>query len=106
MTPEGKVKKAIKDFLNCLPNCWWFMPVSTGHGTHGVPDFVVCYKGVFVAIEAKRLGNLKGVTPLQEMQIRRINQSHGFAFATDNVEEVQRVFKGIDLTLERCGWAI
>lgn len=32
---------------------WYFMPVSNGMGNHGVPDFIVAFKGWFIAIETK-----------------------------------------------------
>lgn len=95
-TPEGRVKDQVKKFLNTLPNCWWFMPVSTGHGAHGIPDIIVCYKGVFLAIETKAPGKLKNTTPLQDMQITRIRQAHGYAIVVDDVALVQALVKIID----------
>lgn len=95
-TPEGAVKSKIKAFLNGLANCFWFMPVSTGHGTHGIPDFIVCYKGIFIAIEAKKPGGLAGVTPLQMMQINRINQAMGYAIVADDLVAVQNLIVSIE----------
>lgn len=57
MTPEGKVKQELKEYLNSLgPDCWYFMPVPMGYGRRGVPDFIICYKGFFLAPETKKPG--------------------------------------------------
>lgn len=98
-TPEGRVKAAVKALLGTLANCWFYMPVSNGMGTHGIPDFIVCYKGVFVAIETKAPGKLGNVTPLQRMQINRINQALGYAIAVVDVEQVRALFETIDNTI-------
>lgn len=66
MTPEAKVKAAIKKWLQAHGfwaaggkrpegevNGWYYMPVSNGMGTHGIPDFCGVYKGHSLYIEAK-----------------------------------------------------
>ena len=97
---KGKVKKAIKDWLSTLSNCWYFFPAAHGYGVNGIPDIVGCYRGVFFAIEVKAKGNIKGVTALQAMQIREINKAQGWACAADNVETVRELFHLIDLSLK------
>jgi Holliday junction resolvase len=99
MTPEGKVKAAIKGYLRTLPNCWFFMPATHGYGVNGVPDIVGCYKGVFFAIECKAPGKLRQLTALQAMQIREINHAHGWAIAADTLQHVEELFRLIDISL-------
>ena len=54
MTPEGKVKKFIRQHLSkFLPGCWIYCPPGGAFGRAGVPDFLILYKGVMIAIEAK-----------------------------------------------------
>ena len=57
MKNESDVKKEIKKVLKRL-GAWYFMPVQTGFGVQGIPDFIVCISGKFVGIEAK-FGNNK-----------------------------------------------
>ncbi len=95
-TPEGKVKAAIKAFLNTLPNCWWFVPVSNGMGMHGIPDIIVCYKGLFIGLETKAPGKEKNVTPLQRMQLDKINHAHGYGRVVSSVAEVRQLIAAID----------
>lgn len=52
---ESWVKKQIKYILDEL-GAWWYMPNAGNYGVYGVPDFVCCLKGKFVAIEAKKEG--------------------------------------------------
>lgn len=54
MTPEGKVKKEIKEYLDSI-GAYYFMPVQTGYGRKTL-DFLCCVRGEFVAIETKRPG--------------------------------------------------
>lgn len=52
MRNERDVKAEIKKILK-EHDAWFFMPVPTGFGVQGVPDFVVCYRGKFLGVEAK-----------------------------------------------------
>ncbi len=52
MTPEGKVKKEIKDALKAR-GAYQFWPVQRGYGVATV-DCLACDDGRFVAIEVKR----------------------------------------------------
>jgi len=40
-TPEAKVKEKIKKILK-ERGAWYAMPMGTGYGNSGVPDFLVC----------------------------------------------------------------
>lgn len=75
MTPESAVKKQIKQILEEL-NVWFFMPPANGYGRAGIPDFIGCLRGQFIAIEAKA-GKGK-TTALQDREIQRIKDAGGF----------------------------
>ena len=98
-TPEGKVKSAVKKFLTGL-GAWYCMPATGGYGTSGVPDFVVCYAGEFVAIETKAPGKLRNVSELQHRQIEAIHKAGGRAVVVDDVSQLAAVFSNIDRTLQ------
>ncbi len=75
MTPEAKVKAKIKTILKAN-NVYYAMPIGTGYGSSGVPDFLCCVNGKFVAIEAKAG---KGVaTALQLKNLGEINKAGGY----------------------------
>lgn len=73
-TPESKVKDKIKVLLKKY-NVWYYMPVSMGMGQHGIPDFICCINGKFLAIEAKAEGKVP--TALQVMQMGKIKVAGG-----------------------------
>ena len=91
MTPEALVKKDIKVFLNGIEGLWFFMPVPTGYGVRGIPDFVGCYRGRFFAIEAK--STIGKVSPWQERIQREITLAGGLWLLVRNVEEIKHVFQ-------------
>lgn len=88
MTPEGKVKKKVKEYLKEI-GAWYYMPVSNGMGRVGCPDILVCYKGLFMAFETKAPGKIKNVTANQEREIRDIISANGLALVVDDVEQVK-----------------
>ena len=100
MTPEGRVKDAIKKMLKAA-GWYWFMPVSNGMGRHGIPDIIACKPtvitpdmvgqrvGLFVGIECKAPGKLGTVTPLQERELKAIEAAGGIAVLADNASYVE-----------------
>ena len=95
-TPEGRVKATIKKYLATLPFCWWYMPVSNGMGRMGIPDFIVCYRGVFIGIETKAPGKEANVTPLQMQNIVGINNALGYSIVVSDVLAVRGLVEHID----------
>ena len=89
-TPEGKVKDKIKAILK-RRNVYYAMPIGTGYGNSGVPDFLVCANGVFIGVEAKAGKNKP--TALQEEHMRRIRSAGGVAMVVneDNINELRKV---------------
>ncbi len=88
MTPEGKVKKKVKEYLQSI-GAWYYMPVSNGMGRVGCPDILVCYKGLFMAFETKAPGKIKNVTANQQREIDEIQRANGLAHVVDDVEQVK-----------------
>jgi hypothetical protein len=84
-TPESKVKAKIKAILK-EHGVYYAMPIGTGYGNAGVPDFLCCIKGRFVAIEAKANGGK--TTALQDKNLRDIGLAGGITFVLneDNIE--------------------
>jgi len=89
MTPEGKVKEAIRRYLKSLPNCWFYFPVQNGMGIVGIPDIIAVIGGRFVAIECKAPGKEKNTTPNQNRVIEFINKAGGVAFVASSVDTVK-----------------
>ena len=79
-TPERKVKAAIQRILKQY-GVWFCMPATGGYGRSGIPDFLCCLKGKFIAIEAKTRGNT--TTALQERELISIESAGGHTFVVN-----------------------
>lgn len=90
MTPEGKVKAAIKKWLNDR-NIYYAMPMGTGYGSSGVPDFLCNWDGRFLAIEAKAPGKRSNTTVLQKRHLERIADTNGLALVVDDVKQLDEL---------------
>ena len=90
-TPENKVKAGIKQVLNELA-AWYFMPTMNGLGRAGIPDFICCINGRFVAIEAKAPG--KKPTQWQSREIDAIRDAGGgLAFVIADPSELRALLE-------------
>jgi hypothetical protein len=94
MTPEGKVKAKIKDILKAR-GAYFTMPIGTGFGSAGVPDFVICYKGRFIGVEAKTVGNKP--TALQEKHMADIRSrgGHTLVINESNTDDLTKLLESI-----------
>lgn len=93
-TPEGKVKKAIVQWLKAR-GIWYYMPIQNGLGVVGIPDFICCWGGKFLAIEAKAPGKLANVSANQEARINEIRLAKGLAVVVDDVALLDELLGGL-----------
>lgn len=91
LTPEGKVKLAVKMYLTAI-GAYYYMPVSNGMGRVGAPDFLVCHRGRFIAVETKAPGKRGNTTPNQDREIADINDAGGVAVVVDDVTQLRGLF--------------
>ena len=89
-TPEGAVKAKIKAWLESR-GIWFSMPMGTGFGNSGVPDFLCSWGGRFLAIEAKAPGKRRNTTVMQDNQIMGIHKSGGIAVVVDDVSQLDEL---------------
>lgn len=74
MTPESKVKAKVVKLLK-ERGAYYAMPIGVGYGNAGVPDFLVCYEGVFIGIECK--AGKGRTTALQDKHLEDIRTAGG-----------------------------
>lgn len=88
MTPEGKVKKKVKDIL-ARSNAYYAMTITGGYGNSGTPDFIACIAGKFYGIECKANGNKP--TLLQQQHLQKIEDAGGVGIVVDetNVSKLE-----------------
>jgi len=92
MTPEGRVKDAVKTLLRKY-HVYWHMPVMNGMGAPSL-DFICCVSGRYLGIECKAPGAKP--TTRQKLTMELINQAGGTTFVVDG--ELRHVETWIQLT--------
>jgi hypothetical protein len=93
MTPEAKVKDRVKKVLIAI-GAYYAMPVTGGYGVSGVPDFLVCYNGLFFGLECKA-GKGK-TTALQEKALSDIRKAGGAGYVIneENISILEDILNG------------
>jgi hypothetical protein len=78
MTPESKVKAwANEQYKRVFPNHWKVAPAAGPFGLIGCPDHLICWQGIFIAIELK--ANNGVVSDMQLVQLKSIIRAGGVA---------------------------
>ena len=91
---EATLIQSIRKYLATLPDCFFWKEHGGQYGTAGIPDIVVCYKGRFIALEAKAGKNKP--TKLQAATIDKIRQAGGTAAVVYSVEDVKAVLSEME----------
>ena len=90
-TPESKIKVRIKKLLDSYgERVYTFMYVPSGYGKQTV-DYLVCFDGLFVGIEAKAPGEQP--TARQEATLAEIRAAGGSTFVIDSDEGIDALDK-------------
>jgi hypothetical protein len=95
-TPEGKVKKKVKQVLKRY-NCWTDWPVPSGYGKSSL-DCIGCIGGYFFSIETKRPGGT--LTTLQHVTVAAMHRAGGTVFIIDTTDEDAPCFKNLKKFLD------
>lgn len=91
-TPESKVKAKGVEIIK-HHDAYYFFPAQNGYGRAGIPDCIVCFKGLFLGIEFKAGYNT--TTALQEREMAAINKAGGSAMVVreDTLDELDSWFR-------------
>jgi hypothetical protein len=94
-TPEKKVKDKVTAVLR-KHGAYYFFPATYGMGRAGVPDIIVCFNGLFIAIECKA-GKGK-TTALQDRELAAIKQAGGISTVINetNIELVDKILSEVN----------
>lgn len=90
---EALVKEHVKRLLRRY-DAYWYMVVPTGYGKRGVPDFLICHKGRFIAVETKK-GAVTKPSPHQEQELFAIAQAGGTSLLinAENLDALEEELK-------------
>lgn len=92
MTPEAKVKTAIKRLL-VEEGVYYFMPPANGFGRSGIPDIICCVNGRFFAIECKAGKGM--TTALQNRELQHIEDAGGMSLIAreDSLQDIRDIIQ-------------
>lgn len=93
---ESQIQTKILAFL--VGKAYAIKTITTNRA--GVPDILVCYKGLFLGLEVKRPKNpSKTHEALQAHHQQAIRDNQGLAFIVTSVNDVKKILEQIDDTL-------
>jgi len=92
LKPETRFKNKIRPLLKRLPNSYWVKVAQVS--TRGVPDYLGCINGHFIALELK-CSDKEKPDPLQQWHLNQIAMAGGFGIAVcpENWEVVYEMLK-------------
>lgn len=93
MTPEAQLKTDIRRYLEGIGAFW--SNVQGGPGSKpGDPDMVICFKGRYVALEAKSPVGV--LSPIQKARRDEIRKAGGIYGVVRTIEEVKEIMETIE----------
>lgn len=98
MQPEARLVRKIKEHVTARGG---FIFKIHGSSTMmaGLPDLIVCYRGVFLGIEAKCPGNKP--SKVQLLVHTKIARAGGTAIVAYSVQDAERALDAIDASFGR-----
>jgi hypothetical protein len=100
MGPEMLVHKWLKtQLIKKYPDVYVYKPRAGTYGKRGVPDFLCCINGLFVAIEVKT--NHGKLTLSQEAELMKISVAGGLSYTIygKNIDTLEKIFQDIEDTV-------
>lgn len=93
---ESQIQSKIISFLNGKA----YVVKTMATNKAGVPDLLVCYKGLFLGLEVKRPKNpSKTHEALQAYHQQSIRDNGGRTFVVNSVDMVRDILRSIDETI-------
>lgn len=90
---EGKFRDKVSEYLKSVDDLWFLKTYGNAVQRSGVPDFLVCYYGNFIAIELKRPDGKGELSPQQEIELNKISNADGWVIVADNMEKITTVIE-------------
>lgn len=85
---EAQFQKQVIDYLT-QHNIYFIKTMLCNR--RGVPDFLLCINGQFIAIELKSPHGHRGLTPLQSREIEEIKKVGGLAFVCNSMLQFKAI---------------
>lgn len=90
MTQESILKREMKKYLQSK-GAFWSMVAGGSYAKPGDPDIISCYKGKFIAIEAKTPTGRQ--SDWQKLRQREIEDAGGIYILARSVDDVKKILE-------------
>ena len=94
---ESSITRTIQKYLQ-KTGAWEYKTMGSPYTRTGVPDLLVCYKGVFIGLEIKVPG--EDPTKIQQFEIAMIKKAGGISLSVSCLRTVQDIIEKIDTMKE------
>lgn len=95
--PEARLQRRIQDALK-RRDAFVFKIHGSAHMMAGLPDLIICYRGQFIGMEVKMVGN--DASPIQRLRHREIEHAGGMAKVVRSPDEALAILDEIDISIE------
>lgn len=90
---ERTLTQRVARYLRQQPDIWELKVHGGRYQRHGIPDFLLCVRGLFVAIELKAPDGNHPVSRLQALNLSRIRDAGGLTAVATSVDEVREIIE-------------
>lgn len=88
MNEHGLTRK-VSRWLGAQGDLWYFKVAGGPLQRPGIPDYIICLRGIFLAVELKHPNGSGGLTKKQEIERRRIWRGGGRYLVARSQAEVE-----------------
>lgn len=92
---ESNLRDKVAAYLKSRPQCWHVKTLGSAMGRRGIPDFLICFLGRFVAIELK--AGKGTTTAIQDVEQAKIAAAFGIVAVARSLDEVKRILDNVEM---------
>lgn len=91
-TPEGRLTARISRYLKKVPGLYYAKLSGQAKQRAGLPDYIICYEGKYIALEVKAPENKRGLTDRQRNELIKVKRAGGEAYVARSLTAVKKRF--------------
>jgi hypothetical protein len=92
---ETDFARRVDKFLKSKEGLWFLNTYGNAVQRAGIPDRLVCYKGVFIGLELKRPDGKGKESVRQQIEGSKIQQAGGIYRVVESIEEIEEILRNV-----------
>ena len=93
---EGKLRDQVTAYLKTRRDIWFMKVVGNSIQKAGVADFLICYRGLFLAVELKRPDGKGEATTRQLLELKKVRNAGGIGVVIESLDELIQLLGELD----------